>query len=201
MNREYDYDYEWDSRYCYTNSNVLKNKLGITDGNLLHTAEREITALRIANAKLNRIDGSYDLDHLRRIHRYIFGDIYDWAGELRWVDISKGNVFCKYEYIEQNADKLFAQLKLECYLKKAPTSDVPQRLAYYLGEINILHPFRAGNGRTQRLFIEYLAEDAEYSVDFAEVTDREMIEASADAFACNYEKMNALFARITTPLY
>lgn len=200
MSRDYDYDYEWDSRYCYPNSNVLKNKLGITDSEKLHVAEREITALRIANAKINRIEGDFDLTHLRRIHRYIFGDIYDWAGDLRWVDISKGNVFCKYEYIEQNADKLFAELKGEHYLKKVPALEIPRRLAYYLGEINVLHPFREGNGRTQRLFIEYLAEDAGYSVDFSDITDREMIEASADAFACNHEKMNALFARITTTI-
>ncbi|TEB07761.1 Adenosine monophosphate-protein transferase VbhT [Pelotomaculum schinkii] len=70
----------------------------------------------------------------------------------------------------------------------------------FISEINMLHPFREGNGRVQRLFIQYLAENAGYQVDFSQVTDKEMIEASAEAFACHYGKMDALFQRITTPL-
>lgn len=61
----------------------------------------------------------------------------------------------------------------------------------------ILNPFREGNGRTQRLFIEYLAENSGYHVDFSSVTPREMIEASAESFACKYEKINSMFERIT----
>ena len=74
---------------------------------------------------------------------------------------------------------------------------MPLRLAYYLSEINVIHPFREGNGRTQRLFIEYLAEDNGYSVDFSQVTSDEMIRSSAEAFACQYDSMNQLFQRIT----
>ena len=74
---------------------------------------------------------------------------------------------------------------------------MPIRLAYYLSEINVIHPFREGNGRSQRLWIEYLAEENGYSVDFSEVTDEEMIQASAEAFACQYDCMNQLFQRIT----
>lgn len=77
---------------------------------------------------------------------------------------------------------------------------MPCRLAYYLSEINVIHPFREGNGRTQRLFIEYLAQKNGYAVDFSHVTDAEMIEASALAFNCDYSKMNALMARITEPI-
>jgi len=146
---------------------VLINKLGIEDAGNLHVAEREIISLRIANAKINVITGNFDSLHLRKIHRYIFGDIYEWAGEIRWVNIAKGNMFCNYEFIEQNADSLFKNLKQEDYLKDTPKEKVPLRLSYYLSEINVLHPFREGNGRTQRLFIEYLAENAGYSVDFS----------------------------------
>ena len=75
--------------------------------------------------------------------------------------------------------------------------NVPERLAYYLSEINVLHPFREGNGRTQRLFIEYLALNAGYRVDFSDVTPEEMIIASAESFACDYDKINLMFERIT----
>ncbi|MNC24299.1 Adenosine monophosphate-protein transferase VbhT [compost metagenome] len=89
MGSNYDYSYEWDKRYCYPHSNVLINILGITDAQRLHVAEREITSLRLANAKINVISGHFDLSHLRKIHKYIFGDIYKWAGKIRQVNISQ----------------------------------------------------------------------------------------------------------------
>ncbi len=200
MNNNYNYSYEWDQKYCYPHSNVLINKLGIKDAEKLHIAEREITSLRIANAKVSVIKGEFDLLHLKKIHVYIFGDIYEWAGESRWVNIAKGNMFCNYEFIESNADSLFDKLKKENYLKDADKDEIPLRLAHYLSEINVLHPFREGNGRAQRLFIEYLAENAGYSVDFSQVTDKQMIEASAASFLCDYDKMNEIFTEITKPL-
>ena len=69
-----------------------------------------------------------------------------------------------------------------------------------MSEINVLPPFREGNGRTQRLFIEYLANIAGYEVNFSDVTAQEMIVASADSFACDYDKINSMFERITTPI-
>lgn len=199
MSKDYSYDYEWDERYCYPHSSVLKNKLGITDAGQLRVAEREITSLRISSAKLRPIKGAFDLVHLRAIHRYVFGDIYEWAGEIRWVNIAKGNVFCAAQFIEAQANELFSRLKQEAFLGAAAAEEMPVRLAYYLGEINVIHPFREGNGRTQRLFIEYLAQRNGYAVDFSNVTDKEMIEASALAFSCDYSRMNELMARITGP--
>ncbi|MBQ3013862.1 MAG: Fic family protein [Clostridia bacterium] len=73
-------------------------------------------------------------------------------------------------------------------------------MAYYLGEINVIHPFREGNGRTQRLFIEYLAGVAGYGIDFSEISPREMIIASAEAFNCQYDKMEDIFKRSVYPL-
>lgn len=200
MNKDYSYDYEWDARYCYPHSSVLVNKLGITDAEQLSQAERAITSLRIANAKINQIPGSFDLKHLMAIHRYIFGDIYEWAGEIRWVNIAKGNVFCRAEYIEANSKELFRKLQQEAFLEKALPEELPLRLAYYFGELNVIHPFREGNGRSQRLLVEYLAEHNGFQVDFSTVTGQEMIEASALAFACDYTKLNDLMERITTPI-
>lgn len=88
MMRDYSYAYEWDRECCYPNSNVLINKLNIQDGQTLHTAEREITSLRLAAAKMQPIKGKLDMKHLQRIHAYIFGDIYPWAGKLRHVNIA-----------------------------------------------------------------------------------------------------------------
>ena len=106
-------------------------------------------------------------------------------------------MFCNYSFIEANAESLFRKLKNEKYLKEVSEEDMPIRLAYYLSEINVIHPFKEGNGRAQRLFIEYLAEENGYSIDFSQVTGEEMIKASAESFIYQYESMNKLFERIT----
>ncbi len=195
---DYDYEYEWDRRYCYPNSNVLINKLNITDRELLSKAEREFTSLRLALAETDRIKGKFDFAHLKRIHHFLFQDIYSWAGKPRTVNISKGNMFCLSQHLETYADNLFRKLEEENYLIDA--ENIPERLAYYLSEINVLHPFREGNGRTQRLFIEYLASVAGYGVDFSGVSQKEMILASADSFARDYERLNDIFNEIASPL-
>lgn len=195
---DYSYDYEWDERYCYPHSSVLKNKLEIRDAKALSVAERELTSLRLTAAKVRPIKGTFDFDHLRRIHRFIFGDIYMWAGKVRTVNIAKGNQFCLSHNIDMMASSIFGQLKNENYL--IGSDNVPVRLAFYLSEINVLHPFREGNGRAQRLFIEYLANVAGYDVDYSLVSPREMIIASAESFACEYGKINSMFERITKPI-
>lgn len=196
---QYDYEYEWDKEYCYPNSNVLINKLNIKTHDELVAAEREITSLKIAVAKSQPIEGNFDLEHLKKIHEFIFEDIYSWAGWLRHVNISKGNQFCLADNLEMYGNNIFDKLKADNYLIDYQGS-VPHALAYYLSEINVLHPFREGNGRTQRLFIEYLAKNAGYSVDFSNVSAKEMIVASAESFACEYDKINEMFDRITTKL-
>lgn len=199
MKSDYSYSYEWDREYCYPNSNVLINKLNIQDADALHTAEREITSLRLAAAKMQPIIGKFDMRHLQKVHAYLFGDIYDWAGKLRHVNIAKGNQFCLAMNLDTYGSNLFKKLEQERYLIDAK-ENVPKRLAYYLSEINVLHPFREGNGRTQRLFTEYLAAVAGYHVDFSQVSAEEMIVASADSFACDYESINRMFERITTSI-
>jgi cell filamentation protein len=95
--------------------------------------------------------------------------------------------------------ELFEKLTHENFLQETPAGELPERLSYYLSEINVLHPFREGNGRAQRMFIDYLARYNGWHLDFSDVTDVEMIEASALAFDMDYTKLNALVARIITP--
>jgi len=196
---EYDYEYEWDSKYCYPNSFVLINSLNIQDADDLKVAEREITSVRIAGIMDKPIRGEFDFTHLKDIHHAIFKDIYDWAGVPRVVDISKGNQFCLSRQIENYAKDIFNKLKTESFLSVTSASDVPARLCYYLSEINALHPFREGNGRAQRVFIDYLSQYAGYEVDFSKVSEKEMIEVSALSFAKEYGAMEAMFNRILFP--
>jgi len=200
MNEKYSYSYEWDSKYGYPNSFVLKNRFNITNSEQLEIAEREYTALSIAEIKYTPVKGNLDLKHLQTIHKQIFDDIYEWAGEIRTVNISKGNSFYNHMYILEGAKDIFSKLRRENYLIGISKAEIYNKLAYYLSEVNVLHPFREGNGRTQRVFIEYLAQVAGYSIDFSDITDIEMIEASVDAYNCNYNKMIEIFKKVTKPI-
>lgn len=199
--KDYQYGYEWDSSYCYPNSFVLINQLGIKDTDALSLAEREITSVRYTQLIVNPVKGNFDLKHLQDIHRYLFQDIYSWAGKLRTVNIAKGNQFCNCMYLVSGSRPIFSKLQdTDRYLLGCDPKSISEKLAYYLGEINVIHPFREGNGRTQRVFIQYLAQAAGYSINFSDVSSQEMIEASAMAFECDYNKMVELFRRITKPI-
>jgi len=180
---DYYYEYEHDSRYCYPDSFVLINKLNITDASVLDDAEREITALRTALLLDSHMPGDFNARHLKAMHKELFGDLYEWAGEIRLVNISKGSEFCRYEYIDEQLDGLLNKLKTENYLRDcADLPSLAKRLAHYLGEINAIHPFREGNGRVQRMFVEHLANAVGYDLDYAKIGSNDMLEASVQSF-------------------
>jgi len=189
----YEYEYEYDSRYCYHSSKVLKNKLNITDADELAEAERKITFLRTVEASQKGISGRFDFTHLKKIHKFLFFDIYEWAGKIRVVNISKGNQFCRVEFIDDQMREIFEKLRKENYLKGIDNKQqLAKRLAYYLGEINAIHPFREGNGRCQRLFIQLLSESLGYKLDFMKISEDEMLEASVKSFDLDYVMLEEL---------
>lgn len=173
-------------RYCYPNTNVLINKLNIRDQSTLSEVERSITLIRTLEVDEMSTDVQFDLDHLRAIHNILFHDIYEWAGEIRTVDISKRTMFCKCEYIVDNANRLFNELNNDGNLRDRPCDYVVFRIAYYLCEINAIHPFREGNGRAQRAFMRQVARSAGYTLDFTGISDKEMMDASVYGFTKNY---------------
>ena len=166
---------------------VLKNKLGAKTNEELESRERDITTFRIAQLKDSPINGNFDLKHLQDIHHFIFSPVYDWAGEIRDGSLAKGGtVFTYPERIAPELNKLFSQLKSENYLQGLNQEEITQRLAYYLGELNVNHPFREGNGRVQRIFISELAEKAGYKLDFSNVSQQEMIDVVSRSIEPNY---------------
>ena len=123
----------------------------------LHEAERDYSAVRQAELVGQGVTGDFSFKHLCSIHKHLFSDVYSWAGKTRTVDISKGTVFCLVQFIESQFDDLYRKLKKENFLADiTDKEEMSERLAYYLGEINMIHPFREGNGRTQRIYIEQL---------------------------------------------
>jgi cell filamentation protein len=158
---------------------VLRNKLGLSAAGELETAEREITHAALIFLKESPVVPGYDLKHLCAVHRRIFGDIYDWAGQLRTVAIAKGSWFCLPQYIESAAAGIFRALHSESLLRGLSRDVFTERLTYYLGEVNAVHPFREGNGRAQRAFFEQLASDAGFILDWQHLDADRNIAASA----------------------
>lgn len=189
------YEYERDDYYCYPDSKVLKNLLGITGEKELDAAEREITSLRIAKLEDEPLKGDLDFSYIKKLHKYLFEGIYEWAGEIRQIDISKGNIFCQHELIEANAEALFNELQYDNFLLGLNEQELIAKLAYYLGDLNNIHPFREGNGRVQRIFIRELASRAGYLINFSNVTPIEMIKASDAAFRRDYSLLEKIIAK------
>jgi cell filamentation protein len=149
--------------YADPMTGLLRNKLGLSATGELETAEREITHAALIFLKESPVQPSYDLRHLCAIHRRIFGDIYDWAGQLRTVA----------------ASEVFRALHGENLLRGLPRDVFTERLTYYLGEVNAIHPFREGNGRAQRAFFEQLASDAGFILGWQHLDAGRNIAASA----------------------
>ena len=178
--------YDADDTYCYPGTDVLRNKAEITDANELDTYEGELSTLRSIEILENPIAGQFDLAHLQQIHLALFQDVYEWAGKIRTVDISRGNSrFANVRFIESAANELFNQLARENWLKELDASTLSAGLAHYLSEINALHPFREGNGRVQRIFISHLSQAAGYQLDYSDLEQEQIYKAMELAFNGN----------------
>ena len=167
------------SNYCYTDSNTLINKLNIKDGKLLQSYEAKITAAKLLSLRQKGIVGNFDVNHLNSIHTYLFEDIYPFAGKFRNENIAKGVFrFAEWEYIETELKRLLEQLKNENYLNGLSKKEIAEKLAYYLAELNVLHPYREGNGRTIREFIRELALKNAYVLNLSKVSPTDFLNAS-----------------------
>ncbi|MFC4768386.1 Fic/DOC family protein [Effusibacillus consociatus] len=137
------------SRYCYPETDVLINKANLRELDQLERFEKYATTARLHQLNLKPINGNFDFKHLSKIHWFIFQDVYPFAGKVRDEDISKGNFrFALPQYIYSEADRIIGELKQDNYLKGLSLVKHVERLAYYMAELNVLHPFREGNGRT-----------------------------------------------------
>lgn len=156
-----------------------QNKFGITDYSDLQAIETVYTIKRREELAALGVSGKFDSAHLRAVHRYLFQDVFPWAGEVRVVNLSKGTAnFGPARFIEAALAETLAKLKVERYLAGLTCDEFAQRAAFYLGEINAIHPFREGNGRTQREFIRQLATQAGHPLSWAGFTQEEMVAAS-----------------------
>ena len=167
------------SIYCYPGTNILVNKLNIHDNKTLKQAEEKIVATKLFVLRQNKMIGNFDVNHFMNIHKFLFEDIYPFAGKLRTENIAKDFFsFAEWEYIEPELKKLLEKLNKENKLNGKKREEIVKETTYYLSELNVLHPFREGNGRTIREFVRELLYVNGYLFDLQKINSKDFLEAS-----------------------
>ena len=157
-----------DDPYVWPGTDCLRNLLGIRDREEFHTAEHEIVRARRLQLDQAFLPGDYDTEHLRGFHRYLFQDVYEWAGQFRQGDISKdGQPFTPAGELTERLDRLFDRVAARKLFVGMEWEQFIGGFAMLYGDLNGIHPFREGNGRTQRAFLRQLAAHAGWTVDWS----------------------------------
>lgn len=186
------------SVYCYPNSNVLVNKLNIHDNEKLSVIERKLVLLKLYELRQNKNIGNFDIHHFLSIHNFLFEDIYPFAGKIRSEDIAKDTFrFAKWEYIEEQLNSLLTKISND-NLSQLSKKELAKKLAYYMAELNVLHPFREGNGRTIREFIRQLAYVNGYNLEMKNTIPQEMLLACIESVNNTQHLENILYKCLTS---
>lgn len=173
------YSLETTSADCYRGTTCLINKFNIRDEKKLSVLESDITLAKSALLENMPVWLPMDFEYYKSIHKFLFEDIYSWAGELRTVDISKkGTSFCAVNQLEELCENCFTRLVAENYFKGLSKQEFVNEIVDFYNTLNILHPFREGNGRTQRIFISKLIALNGYEFDFANIDKDELMTAT-----------------------
>ena len=185
---------------CYPGTTCLINKLGIRDEKQLALVEAGITLMRDSELSEHPIQGNFDFAHYKAIHRFLFEDLYDWAGEIRMVDISKkGTNFIRAEDINRTAQSAFHRLHEKKLFVGIPFEEFTENLSDFYGIINMIHPFREGNGRTQRVFFAQLIRNAGYEINFSEIDTDLLMIATIQAAGGVDDSLKAIFRESVHP--
>lgn len=175
------------SIYCYPDSNVLKNKLNIRDLRELKDVEEKFVAIKQLVLLQKPIPGRFTINHLLRIHRFLFEDVYPFAGHIRREQISKGEtLFFPPDLIKRELRRVFVEIHETGMLQeKKPQSQI-QHLSHVMAELNIIHPFREGNGRSIRELIRCMAQVYGLTLNWGNADQDTMMDA---AIASVYDDM------------
>jgi len=183
--------------YLIPGTKVLRNRLGISDARRLDRIERRLVADRIAEGAPI---GAFDLVHLRAIHRHLFQDVYDWAGELRTVEINKGgHQFQFRRYIQTGTHDVHRRLVQSKFLKGLSADDFARQAGVIIGDVNYIHPFREGNGRAQAQYLKQLAAQASHDLDLRRLDPAHWVEASKSSHGADYELMGRVIRQAIAP--
>jgi cell filamentation protein, protein adenylyltransferase len=202
--------------YTLQDGVTLKNKLGVKTHEELEAAETDYVRNRLWDfASGQGPEGNFDADHLKAIHRHLFQDVYEWAGHTRdeRVALSDGTMatepllrkidgkpFMEGQLIAEGLDRIGRRLAEENHLRGLTREEFANHAADVMVDLNAVHPFREGNGRTQRIFMQELAHEAGHQIDFSVVSRERMIQASiAGNENGDPTMMRRLFTEISDP--
>lgn len=188
----------------YPNTRNRVNYFGIKDKERLDSVDRMISAMRTAELFVIPVDKPFSIEYLVEVHKRMFGDIYPSAGIIRNKSVAKRTEFVPPEHIERMLKELFEKLELSDFLRKLDEDDDSEdflsELAYYMGELEAIHPFIDGNGRVARFFISQIAYRAGYLIFWSSVDPDQLLEASIAAIDGDYQALVDLLEEITIPL-
>lgn len=187
-----------DTRYCYPpDYTVLINKFDLRDANQLERVERRFVVQR----SLEDIPtGDFDFKHLQAIHRHLFQDIYDWAGDIRETEISKGGSQFQFrQYIETGMADVHRRIRSHAYLKNLSPAAFADLAGEIIGDINYVHPFREGNGRTQMHYLKQFCAHAGHAIDLTRIEKHAWMDASRQAHLGDYQPMSRCIAGSIEP--
>lgn len=166
-------------------SGVLRNRLGHTDPAELQKDERFLAASRVLELENSPIEGQFDFAHLQAIHQYILQDVYDWAGDLRTTDTAAlGIPHARPQFLPDELDRVFGQIR-DNPPSRTDRDAACDTIAEHWSELTLVHPFRDGNSRSQRVFFDQMFRDAGWAVDWQNV----------DAAAAHAARHMSLFGR------
>ncbi len=189
--------------YLDPKTGLLRNKVGARARGDLEEAEVHLVSARLVQLMDRPVKPTGDLNELRAIHRHLFQDVYDWAGELRTVDIRKNvagaQFFMPMSLIGRAATYCAEELRADKQLRGLSREQFIERLAYHYDQLNYVHPFREGNGRAQRVFWNRVARDAGWQLDWRAVHGATNDQASrAAAEQQNFAPLHEMFDRIVS---
>ena len=166
---------------CYEGTTCLVNKLGIRDEKKLSEIEAGITFAKAVVLEETPRDDDFGFEHFKKIHEFLLCDLYEWAGQVRTVDMSKKRTkFLDAASIESIGTKCFAKVK-DGYFENLSFDEFVKRIAELYNDVNYIHPFREGNGRTQRIYFTQLIRHYGYDINFADVDTDELMIATIQA--------------------
>ena len=180
--------------YCYFGTKVLKNRANIRRARELRQFELVMTTQRF-DEPLPR--GRFSVSHYCAVHHHLFQDVYSWAGKFRRVRISRrGSSFCYPEHIAREMRRLFADLRKRHFLRGLSQKEFAIQAAHFLAELNAIHAFRDGNGRSQLAFVTMLADRAGHPFDLARLRPAKFLKAMVASFFGNEKLLAAELIKV-----
>ncbi len=173
---------EQTAKKYFQENGTLVNKLGITDQKKLEKAEAMYVERKTVNNGLSKKAQEISKKGLKAMHKELFSEVYAWAGQFRDYTTGRGIPFCKPEYIDNSLDKIYKDVNSK--IKPGISDkDFAKAAGEFIGELNAIHPFIDGNGRTQRQSLRNLARVAEKSIDLDKINKTEWYKAAKKSHA------------------